>query len=233
MPQVAGVWKGEPPNAAGTRPSRSIWFCLLPYVEQDNLYKAQLATTTVQTGILVKTYVSPADPTGNGSTGGSSYAANWQVFQAPAALSTTAIASPSQNAAIPRTFPDGTTSVILYAEIYQSCNIAAGAAPTATGGNRLWGVVSRSNDSPSFNRNPTSPNPSLVNPNLVRFQVQPKQLGTGTGICDPAAAQTPHAGGMLVCLGDGSVRVIAASLSDLTWRRVCAPADGETLGSDW
>jgi hypothetical protein len=184
-----------------------------------------LNTTTVQTGVLVKTYVSPADFTGNGSTGGVSYAANWQALQAPANLSVIAVANSSQYASIPRTFQDGVSNVVLFAEIYQSCN----------GTNRLWGAAVRDLTSGAFNRNPWAPNPGVVNANLLPFQVQPKQTGTAgaAGICDPNAAQTPHSGGMLVCLGDASVRSLQGSISVETWRRACAPSDGEVLGSDW
>jgi hypothetical protein len=45
--------------------------------------------------------------------------------------------------------------------------------------------------------------------------------------------QTPHAGGMLVALGDGSVRSVAPSISQYTFWSAVTPAGGEVLGSDW
>jgi hypothetical protein len=46
-------------------------------------------------------------------------------------------------------------------------------------------------------------------------------------------AQTPHPGGMLVALADGSVRSLAPHLSGATWWAACTPNGGETLGQDW
>jgi hypothetical protein len=38
---------------------------------------------------------------------------------------------------------------------------------------------------------------------------------------------------MNVCLGDGSVRWLSASMSPATWSNACDPRDGSVLGSDW
>jgi hypothetical protein len=62
------------------------------------------------------------------------------------------------------------------------------------------------------------------------FQPQPNPWQTA---CDPKLAQTPHPGGMLVGLGDGSVRAVAPTVSGTTWWAACTPAGGETLGNDW
>ena len=51
--------------------------------------------------------------------------------------------------------------------------------------------------------------------------------------CDNWRAQSAHTGGMNVCLADGSVRVVNASISQATWTAVLLPADGTTPGSDW
>jgi hypothetical protein len=46
-------------------------------------------------------------------------------------------------------------------------------------------------------------------------------------------AQTPHVGGMLVGLGDGSVRSLAPSMSDWTYWAAVTPNGNETPYSDW
>jgi prepilin-type N-terminal cleavage/methylation domain-containing protein/prepilin-type processing-associated H-X9-DG protein len=51
--------------------------------------------------------------------------------------------------------------------------------------------------------------------------------------CDNWRAQSGHRGGMNVCLADGSVRVVKAGISQKTWTNVLLPADGQTLDSDW
>jgi hypothetical protein len=45
--------------------------------------------------------------------------------------------------------------------------------------------------------------------------------------------QGPNAGGILVGLGDGSVRLVTTSVSRTTWINAVDPADGNVLGSDW
>jgi prepilin-type N-terminal cleavage/methylation domain-containing protein len=53
--------------------------------------------------------------------------------------------------------------------------------------------------------------------------------------CDSLLTQTAHLGGMVVGMGDGSVRTVAASVTPQTWRIVGNdPAyQGMTIGSDW
>ena len=50
------------------------------------------------------------------------------------------------------------------------------------------------------------------------------------GYARPHLSQNPHAGGMNVGLGDGSVRTVSRGISASTWARVCDPRDGETKG---
>jgi len=61
------------------------------------------------------------------------------------------------------------------------------------------------------------------------FQVQPR----GTTVCDARVAQTPHTGGMLVAMGDGSGRSIAGNISPYTYFCAVTPQGNEILGTDW
>jgi len=61
------------------------------------------------------------------------------------------------------------------------------------------------------------------------FQIAPR----GCIPCDPRVAQTPHVGGMLAGLGDGSVRSLSPSMSEWTYWAAVTPAGNETLYSDW
>ncbi len=45
--------------------------------------------------------------------------------------------------------------------------------------------------------------------------------------------QSGHSGGMVVGMGDGSVRTVNAGLSATTWLYACNPKDGRVLGNDW
>jgi prepilin-type N-terminal cleavage/methylation domain-containing protein len=226
MPLVSGPWKGVAAGTATQAVHRSIFFALLPYIEQDNLYKLAQNTTAVVTNVLVKTYASPADFTGNGSTGGASYAANWQLFQQT--LSTTPAAFQAY-AAIPRSFPDGTSNVIMFGEVYQQCN-------TGTTNFRAWAATGAWNDGrvATFNRLATI-NPAVLNTTTtgLLFQTAPRNNVAPPAGCNAMLAQTPHSGGMLVTLGDASVRSVQGPITPLTWQKACAPADGQVLGPEW
>ncbi len=69
--------------------------------------------------------------------------------------------------------------------------------------------------------NPVPPGPAS------KFQVQPAPDN-----CDPRRAATSHAGGMLVCLGDNSVRSLGPNMSSDVWWAALTPAGNEVQG-DW
>jgi hypothetical protein len=51
--------------------------------------------------------------------------------------------------------------------------------------------------------------------------------------CDPYRLLSFSAGGIVVGLGDGSVRIVNSAISPATWGRAIDPNDGLTLGNDW
>lgn len=59
------------------------------------------------------------------------------------------------------------------------------------------------------------------------------QSGATVTSCDYRRLQALHNGVMTTGLADGSVRTISASISALTFQRICNPRDGQVLGSDW
>ena len=65
-----------------------------------------------------------------------------------------------------------------------------------------------------------------------KFQVAPITSGPNA-TCDPRLASAPRVSGILVSLGDGSVRFLNAAVSPTTWAAACTPSGGEVLGSDW
>jgi hypothetical protein len=60
------------------------------------------------------------------------------------------------------------------------------------------------------------------------FQIKP--LATK---CNISSAQSLSSGGCLVCMGDGSVRLVSNNVSIQTWQAAGSPASGDILGSDW
>jgi prepilin-type N-terminal cleavage/methylation domain-containing protein len=137
---------------------------------------------------------------------------------------------------------DGTSNTILYAEKYARCTNTTMAPPFQDGG-AAWAYCA--NGTFSWQPEPmTLPlkmflaafcvpavanlgAPDALGPTSI-FQVQPPQ-----GKCDPTRAATSHAGGIQVCLADGSVRALAPGLSGDTWWAAVTPRAGDVLGPDW
>src|SRR5262249_8647092 len=124
---IGGTYNTAIPPSYGPFPSGSalkgsLFFHMLPYIEQNNLYNGFVAGTA-NLLVVVKTYVAPADPTNSTSTPGlDSYAANNLLF---GALGT----SPAAGANLPASFTDGTSNTVMIAEAY---------AQNASG-SRYWG----------------------------------------------------------------------------------------------
>jgi prepilin-type N-terminal cleavage/methylation domain-containing protein len=59
------------------------------------------------------------------------------------------------------------------------------------------------------------------------------QVRPPQGNCDASRPSTAHPAGIQVVLADGSVRICLAGMSGTTWWAACTPKSGEVLGSDW
>lgn len=65
-----------------------------------------------------------------------------------------------------------------------------------------------------------------------KFQVMPAISGT-TNLADWYLAQAPRQAGILVGMGDGSVRLVSSSVTGDTWWYACTPDQGDIVGSDF
>jgi type II secretory pathway pseudopilin PulG len=210
IPPLAGPYPGKGDDGSG---QGTCLFHILPYIEQDNLYKASLdgkdysvwANETYK--VVIKTYLSPVDRSGgkvllhDGWLARCNYAANFQVFgdRKNNTLQGTST--------YPASITDGTSNTIFFAERYQEC----GGDPCA------WGYTSGTTWAPAF-----------MYLSHARFQTAPTSEH-----CDPTLAQGIYPGGINAGLGDGSVRFVASSVSPQTWWHACTPDGGEVLGADW
>jgi hypothetical protein len=184
----------------------------------------------------INTYANPGDPSGSfpspvdsGSprfeTG---YAPNEWAF-APRAnylpvlpnTSHTQISNTIPTAAIPRTFSDGTSTTILFAEKYTVC----GAAPSSVA-SFYWGETGG-----ACNR-VGGPGGNGSVPGFYTLNVPQPKVSYNTQ-CNPCMLQAPWSGGIQVALADGSIRMVNTSISAATWASAIQPNDGNVLGSDW
>jgi prepilin-type N-terminal cleavage/methylation domain-containing protein len=237
------------------------FFHLLPYLEQDPLYRSSLGTapflppagpTTLyypgNNNVYsrpVATFLCPSDPSVDSGGivmikgypfGAASYAPNGLISGSPPP--TPGPQGKTRLIAI----TDGTSNTILHAEKYARCANTS-MPPAFQDGGTAWAYCTGLPfpwQPPPMNLPPRAFQPgfaiaalaSLGAPNAMGpgsiFQVQPIE-----GNCDPTRASTPHAGGILVGLADGSVRTLAPSMCGATWWAAVTPAGGEVLGSDW
>jgi prepilin-type N-terminal cleavage/methylation domain-containing protein len=289
LPPLVDLGEGAPSGAG----LRSLFFNILPYLEQDNVYRLlnKADPTTYHrprdgaAQAVIRVFIDPHDDTASNGSVATHAVTLADVPPVPHAQSFTgyyATTSYAANGMIPwntgglrRSFVDGTSNTILFAERYQLCKDAnnvttpnlwglgvwddrmpafAALAPDAVAGPTLVqyapdvppqgaadisgstayvaGVIKvRQGKESSPSGVPTAPPVAgSCKPAPYRaFQVAPR----GCVPCDPRVAQTPHAGGMLVGLGDGSVRSLSPSMSEWTYWAAVTPAGNETLYSDW
>jgi prepilin-type N-terminal cleavage/methylation domain-containing protein len=200
----------------------SIYFHLLPFIEQNNMYNS--AATSGQGGKLgyqlswanlprtVKTYIAPADPTNNTSTAPDlcSYRTNRLAFSPPPGSDSWA------GPRLPASFPDGTSLTVGFAEGYAQPN-GATAYWEETYDNSACPNSGRCNG-PSYEPTPTTAPPFTVGPAQTALWDRPNSFN---GI------------DIRVSMMDGSVRSVTSSVSPLTWYYANHPSDGNPLGSDW
>jgi prepilin-type N-terminal cleavage/methylation domain-containing protein len=251
LPGDAGAYPifiagGSPNNGDG-----GVFFHILPFMEQQNLYNATLvpsdpcwgsaprngcgvptysqwATDAAGNYIIgktfVKSYICPSDPTSNGgwSKAVASYGFNGQVFTQAIDLPPNLGTTWGSQVRFPSFITDGTSVTMAFTEkVTQAYGPASGGVGDS-----------------GFNYYPDW-GPILYSPNFqptgpaAFFQIQPP-MGCNNGSC--AAGNLPstyHTGGILAGMFDGSVRLVAQGVSPNTWWSVVTPNAGDLQGSDW
>lgn len=234
-------WAGS-----GYNPGMNILVQLLPYVEQDNMYRYasvvggqpwswDCAMPGTPSGTVrsatVKTFQCPSDPSmSNGFSayqvsqwGGTSYACDYLLFGATQVRDTTTnwVSSASQYTIA--TIPDGTSNQVMFAERYAACN----------GGGNLWAWPGGYWDYAYWN--PNDWGVSFANQHTGGNWNQPPLLGVSnwaSSACDRTRPTSMHS----VCntlLADGSVRGVTRAVSQATWLMAITPNDGGVLGANW
>jgi prepilin-type N-terminal cleavage/methylation domain-containing protein len=228
--QYAEANQGRLPVAG----SKSPFFVILPYLEHGPYYADVLAKRRpADDRYEMRVYLSSSDPTltsQDAREGTASFAYNASIcvgeeFYFPDGR----IVRRIPKRTLTETFADGLSNTILLAGHFAfGCDgtqfswMKADPIFTTMLGDRKVSVRRAS----FAEGDDVTPNPT-VSP-TVAFQVRPRIED-----CDPRLPQTPYSAGMLVGLGDGSVRMLSASISPGTFWSAVTRAGGEVLGSDW
>jgi prepilin-type N-terminal cleavage/methylation domain-containing protein/prepilin-type processing-associated H-X9-DG protein len=223
----------------------STFFHILPYIEQDNAYKATYSPQGDPHGgnaflpdytpywnnikLNTKIYTCPSDPTSSypmsvwtasviGKSGYISYASNGQIFSGNGWFSYPPVVVPYYR--YPASITDGTSNTIFFTENYAECTLVwYDWGPTISDATLavLYGPGAQ----------PTGPAAMF----LVR--PQPANLPCVTTGLQFNVAVSPHTGGINVGMGDGSVRFVSQGTSPTTWWAAMTMNGGEVLGPDW
>jgi prepilin-type N-terminal cleavage/methylation domain-containing protein len=190
LPPALGFYPGPPNQVVPNGAFGNGVFHVLPYIEQDNLYKSSLGPVAAFGGVSVyypgnngvysqpiKTLNCPADPSGspggqvtvNGATWGiGNYAFNSLIFSQENGINQTTPPTangrgydPAGQARIPASIQDGTSNTILVSEKYAQCT------------NPTWPGTSATNEGGSYWAYSALSSPALPAPMSVPMPVYP------------------------------------------------------------
>jgi prepilin-type N-terminal cleavage/methylation domain-containing protein len=231
---------GKLPAYEGISALQSPFIAFLPYIEQETVYKTIAGSTGLGTNMdrHIVTYQCPSDrtyvqgglatPAAIKGMGVTSYSANYQVFGNPV-FGTASIPH------ISTTFVHGTSFTVIVADKIAACNSTAGLNPpvgtTANSGN-VWGwsrqlfpttstTAYNMDYAPAFGFTSTSGTLTTAYTLDTGFQDKPVM-----GDC--SLAGSPHTGGIIVGMGDGSARAIAPEISGVIWGQLLFAASPVT-----
>lgn len=250
LPPLADRVKGP----SSTSNFAALHYFLLPYIEQEPLYKLGQNNNGVWENSpnnvasnKVKTFISPRDPSmpldiwkeSNGGTWAvCNYGANHAIFGIPC----TATTIPGKGFA---SILDGTSNTVAFAEQYGRCGLGE---PDTTSGaspnnffHKLWGyrVNWRWERGPYFDTRLMSSsmagtaqaNNSACTCVATSVAAVPQNVPS-VQACNPYFVQALSSDGCVISMMDGSVRTVNSNVNATTWVRALWPSDGFPLG-DW
>jgi prepilin-type N-terminal cleavage/methylation domain-containing protein len=226
----------------------STYFWLLPYIEQAPVYNlgmtnggawpnspgASSGGPNSAAAVIIKTLISPRDPSGatqdwtesNGGTWGHcNYGVNHAIFGVPC---TGNLASNLTLVQI----SDGTSNTVGFAEQYAKCG-----TDDKLWAYHPWWYWPRA---PYFDTRIMSSgmlgtdqaDNSACTPIATSVAAVPQNQPT-VAACNPYFVQAMDAGGCVTGMMDGSVRTVTSSVNPTTWVRALWPKDGFVNGNNW
>jgi prepilin-type N-terminal cleavage/methylation domain-containing protein len=248
LPPGVGDYPSRDPSNSDSVGFGSTFYHILPYIEQKNLYvSGKVGPNPPDTNgdgwrlprggyyswhpnvynRAVPVYSCPADPTaangkgGAGQWGSTSYAYNHQIFDV-------GMYTWGNMARYPATLQDGTSNTIMFAEKRAQSRMDD-PWQADWGGNTWWEWA------PRFAGEATGPASKFLSQPSDPFCIQTvyysEQLGGNRSICQTHAAGH-HTGGIVVGMGDGSVRMLSDGVSGTTWWALVTPRAGDIPGND-
>jgi len=206
----------------------SVHVHLMPFIEEDNLYKTFLEKGKGNVKAKVAPFISPIDPSAGkkDKEGIQNLAANLRVFADSGVKTKYTENMPALKAvepgtaAIPRSFPDGTSNTISFVTKYGYCG--------EDGGSR-YAAAPNTKYAAFFGQNAATKKADPADPKAT-FQLFPdaKQC-----LSAPLMGQSFTKKGIQVGLFDGSTRTVSPNISPETWNSAVQPNDGNVLGKDW
>ncbi len=260
LPPGLGLYPSRQPSSGNGH--GSLMFHILPFIEQNALYKSSFYSNgnspaqqqygptapsgsqqggggegrngglpaydswSLQQSPNPPIYICPSDPTSQGGWAKSktSYAYNGNVF---------GVSYPGGwgqgSYRFPASITDGTSNTLFFTEKeVMSYGGQSGWSPDS--GFNCWADWGPAISSVESGSQPTGTN--------AMFIMNPPggcaNTNQGTGGCgDGNKANSPHTGGIMAGMGDGSVHFTSQSVSPSTWWAALTPAAGDLLGSDW
>jgi prepilin-type N-terminal cleavage/methylation domain-containing protein len=231
----------------------SILFWLLPYVEQDNLYRTAYVdgggNSSGPSGpqtTWIRYFTCPSDVTnvrGFDSTGSNtacvSYAANYLLFGHGDVVDRWDASYTQMSRYTIAKIPDGTSNTVMFTE-HSAVSLDNGASKVMVYGPDNGGLPTGTVP-PLFNyagHDATPPTwdgksePPGVGDHFWMPQFDPTVL-SGASPATYRAVQGYHTATIVVGMADGSIRGVSASVTAQTWQRAIYPSDGAVLGTDW
>ncbi len=218
------TYKKLPPafDSMDNGPALSIHVYLLPYIEQDQLYRLFLKGETEKAAnAVIAVYLSPSDPSKPANPAGiQNYVANLRLFSAKGLKTKFDEPMPALGEKEPgktgfRDITDGTSNTIMYSTKYGVCG---------EGGSR-FASAPNTKTAAFFGQNPAKVKAHPSDPTAT-FQLVP---GPKECLCSPLMAQSFYRNGILVGFADGSTRFVSSTVTPNTWNYLLQPNDGNAI----
>jgi len=195
MPPAVGNYPVPAPPITTFYANAPLFVHLLPYIEQEALYKQSTTSTVTPATWLttsVKTYVGPADPSYTTGSPWTSYASNANLFG-------------TAGANLKSSFITGTSNVVVITERYST-------ATTASYGSHRWYLPNATTNVPvTPTAYPTAaPATTVWGESWLPMPAGVPQMKPAISAASTHLAQGLSSGSCQVALGDGTVRSVSA-----------------------